>query len=158
MLGLILSGIWKSQVGRAATLLALAVLAIVVAAAAFTLWLASHDADVAQAARQGYVLLAEKTAAEAKAKELQRQVTAGAQALEEHRKRLVAAELVDQQQSTEREQEILEYEARLSQANRRCALSSDDIEFLQRDRAAPAQRSVRAGKGVRPGFPARPAR
>lgn len=83
-------------------------------------------------ARKGYVLLAEKTAAEAQAAELRRQINATAQSLEEHRRRLAAAEVADQQQTEEREREIAAYEIRLDQASRRCVLDRDDVEFLRR--------------------------
>lgn len=105
-------------------------------------WLKLHDAAVARNARAGYVLAAEKTAAEAQVAELQRQVRAGERALEEHRQRLAADQAYDQQQSIQREQEILAYEALLSQANRRCALSADDLRFLQHDGKAPDQRRI----------------
>lgn len=83
-------------------------------------------------ARKGYVLLAEKTAAEAQAAELRRQINATAQSLEEHRRRLAAAEAEEQQKAEDREREILAYEVRLDQANRRCVLDRDDLEFLRR--------------------------
>lgn len=89
------------------------------------------DPAVAREARSGYVLQAEKVAAEQTAAELLRQRNAATQALEEHRKRLAAAELLDEQKSAEREQEILAYEIRLSQANRRCLLDRDDLDFLR---------------------------
>lgn len=131
---------WQSRFGRPLIILIGAVALFWSAVG----WLTLHDAAVARQARAGYVLLAEKTAAQARADELQRQVTAGAQALEEHRKRLLAAELEDQQQTAEREQEILAYEALLSQANRRCALSADDLRFLQHRGKAPDQRRIGA--------------
>lgn len=83
-------------------------------------------------ARKGFVHLAEKIAAESEAAELRRQMNATAQSLEEHRRRLAAAQIADQQQTEEREREITAYEIRLDQANRRCVLDRDDLEFLRR--------------------------
>ncbi|MEH3125581.1 hypothetical protein [Agrobacterium cavarae] len=68
----------------------------------FRLWLSSHDA----AMLKGYVTLAEKTAAEARADEMERQRNAAAQALEDYRKRAVADALIQQRLETELEQAI----------------------------------------------------
>jgi uncharacterized protein YlxW (UPF0749 family) len=77
-------------------------------------------------ARAGYVLLAERTAAEAKAAEMERQRNAAAQATEEHRKRLEAAQAA----RDTLEQEISSYELQLSQKNRACLLDRSDRDFL----------------------------
>jgi hypothetical protein len=58
----------------------------------FRLWLSAHDA----ALLKGYVVLSEKTAAEAKAAELERQRNAAALALEDYRKRAAADALAQQ--------------------------------------------------------------
>ncbi|MBB2835512.1 UNVERIFIED_ORG: hypothetical protein GGD51_005695 [Rhizobium esperanzae] len=52
--------------------------------------------SAARQARAGYVVLAEKTAAEARADEMERQRDAAARAGEEHRKRLEAAKAAEQ--------------------------------------------------------------
>lgn len=81
-------------------------------------------------ARAGYVLLAEKTAAEAKAAEMERQRNAAAQATEEHRKRLEAAQAAEQAAKDTLETEISNYELQLSQKNRACLLDRSDRDFL----------------------------
>lgn len=83
-------------------------------------------------ARAGYVLLAEKAAAEAKADEMERQRNAAAQATEEHRKRLEASQAAEQAAKTTLEQEISSYELQLSEKNRACALTADDKRWLLR--------------------------
>lgn len=88
--------------------------------------------SAAREARAGYVLVAEKTAAEAKASEMERQRNAAAQATEEHRKRLEAAQASEQAAKDTLEQEIANYERTLSEANRKCVLDRDGINFLLR--------------------------
>ena len=78
------------------------IIAILLAFGGFRLWLSSHDA----ALLKGYVLLSEKTAAEAKAEELERQRNAAAQALEDYRKRAVADALTQQKRQAELEEAI----------------------------------------------------
>jgi len=86
--------------------------------------------SAAREARQGYVLLSEKTAAEARAAEMERQRNAAAQATEEHRKRLEAAQAQEQAAKDTLEDEIAKYELVLSQNNRACTLSPDDKRWL----------------------------
>ncbi|ASR06910.1 hypothetical protein CHY08_07135 [Rhizobium leguminosarum bv. viciae] len=88
--------------------------------------------SAAREARAGYVLLAEKTAAEAKAAEMERQRNAAAQATEEHRKRLEAAQAAEQAAKDTLESEIRSNELILSQKNRKCLADAADVEFLQR--------------------------
>lgn len=91
-----------------------------------------HVEAVKEEARAGYVLLAEKTAAEAKAAELQRQLDGAAtanRALERQQQIDAAA---DAQREKDRDNHILEMEMRLSQANRRCTISSDDLRDILR--------------------------
>ncbi|MBY5821497.1 hypothetical protein [Rhizobium leguminosarum] len=88
--------------------------------------------SAAREARAGYVLLAEKTTAEAKAAEMERQRNAAAQATEEHRKRLEAAESEITKSEITREAEIRGYELILSQKNRQCVADRDDVDFLNR--------------------------
>lgn len=87
-----------SLLARFAALIIVALLAF----GGFRLWLASHDATLLK----GYVLLSEKTAAEAKATELERQRNASAQALEDYRKRAVADALTQRKRQTELEEAI----------------------------------------------------
>lgn len=88
--------------------------------------------SAAREARAGYVLVAERTAAEAKASEMERQRNAAAQATEEHRKRLEAAEAQSAQSEITREAEIRGYELLLSEKNRQCLADAADVEFMQR--------------------------
>lgn len=83
-------------------------------------------------ARAGYVLLAERTAAEAKAAEMERQRNAAAQATEEHRKRLEAAQAAEQAARDTLETEIQSYELQLSEKNRACAVTAADRQWLLR--------------------------
>ncbi|MGR9384927.1 hypothetical protein [Rhizobium leguminosarum] len=88
--------------------------------------------SAAREARAGYVLIAEKTAAEAKAAEMERQRNAAAQATEEHRKRLEAAQASEQAAKDTLETEISNYERILSAKNRACIADSDDRTFILR--------------------------
>jgi hypothetical protein len=88
--------------------------------------------SAAREARAGYVLLAEKTTAEAKAAEMERQRNAAAQATEEHRKRLEAAQTAEQAAKDTLETEIQSYELQLGQKNRACLLDRADRDFLLR--------------------------
>ncbi|NEJ04313.1 hypothetical protein GR238_02680 [Rhizobium leguminosarum] len=88
--------------------------------------------SAAREARAGYVLLAEKTAAEAQAAEMERQRNAAAQASEEHRKRLAAAEAAEQTAKDTLETEIQSYELQLSEKNRACATTAADRDWLLR--------------------------
>ena len=116
----------SSKLGR----IILGATALVGAFFAFKLWLAAHDASVASRARSGYVLLAEKTTAEAKAAEIQRQLEAAKQSLASFQKRLDAETAQDKIDDKKREDEILSYERLLSEANRRCAVDQSDIDWL----------------------------
>jgi hypothetical protein len=88
--------------------------------------------SAAREARAGYVLIAEKTAAEAKAAEMERQRNAAAKASEEHRKRLAAAEAAEQAAKDTLEIEIQSYELQLSEKNRACAVTAADRQWLLR--------------------------
>lgn len=107
-----------------------AAVALVVAAAylGFRWWLHEHDAAILS----GYVLVAEKTAAEAKAAEMERQRNAAAQATEDHRKRLEAAQASEQAAKDTLENEIRSYELQLSEKNRACAITAADRDWLLR--------------------------
>ncbi|EJB03744.1 hypothetical protein Rleg9DRAFT_2581 [Rhizobium leguminosarum bv. trifolii WSM597] len=88
--------------------------------------------SAAREARAGYVMLAEKTTAEAKAAEMERQRDAAAEATEEHRKRLAAAEASEQAARDTLEIEIQSYELQLSEKNRACAVTAADRQWLLR--------------------------
>ncbi|WP_312809496.1 hypothetical protein [Agrobacterium cavarae] len=79
-----------------------AILIVLSIYAGFRLWLHAHDSAILQ----GYVLLSEKTAAEARANELERQRNAATQALEEYRKRAVADALTQQKLEAQLEEAI----------------------------------------------------
>lgn len=72
--------------------LKLAVAALATLAICHLYNIAIDNPSVRRAALEGYVLAAEKTAAEVKAAEMERQRDAVARSLEEHRKRAIAAE------------------------------------------------------------------
>ncbi|MGO6707586.1 hypothetical protein [Rhizobium johnstonii] len=85
----------------------------------------------ADAAREGYVLLAEKTAAEAQVVEMERQRNAAAQASEEHRKRLEASQAAEQSAKDTLEQEISAHEKALDAAGSNCRLTDADVRWLR---------------------------
>jgi molecular chaperone DnaK (HSP70) len=85
-------------------------------------------------ARAGYVLVAEKTAAEARAEEMERQRNAAAQATEEHRKRLQAAQASEQAAKDTLEKEIAEHEKALDAAGAVCRLTDADLRWLRNQR------------------------
>lgn len=68
----------------------------------FRFWLHAHDS----ALLKGYVLLSEKTAAEAKANEMERQRNAAALTLEDYRKRALADALTQQKLEAQLEEAI----------------------------------------------------
>lgn len=78
------------------------ILFILLVLCGFRLWLSAHD----EALLKGYVLLSEKTAAEAKAAELERQRNAAALALEDYRKRAAADALAQQALEAQLEEAI----------------------------------------------------
>ncbi|WP_027664965.1 hypothetical protein [Rhizobium leguminosarum] len=88
--------------------------------------------SAARQARAGYVLVAEKSAAEARAAEMERQRNAAAEAGEEHRRRLAAAEAAEQAARDTLETEIQSYELQLSEKNRACAVTAADRQWLLR--------------------------
>ncbi|QYA12115.1 hypothetical protein [Rhizobium sp. AB2/73] len=90
-----------------------------------------HVQTVKDEALKGYVLESEKTTAEAKAAELERQRNASAQALEEARKRQAADDAAQLAKDAQTEIEIADYEKKLSAANRQCLADPADVQFLQ---------------------------
>ncbi|MCZ7501279.1 hypothetical protein [Agrobacterium sp. ST15.13.015] len=67
-----------------------------------------HVETVKAEVLKGYVVLSEKTAAEARARELERQINAAARSLEEYRKRAVAAEKAKEEANERLEKLIAE--------------------------------------------------
>ncbi|MBY5608309.1 hypothetical protein HFO32_19110 [Rhizobium leguminosarum] len=88
--------------------------------------------SAARQARAGYVLIAERSAAESQAAEMERQRNAAAKAGEEHRRRLAAAEAAEQAARDTLETEIQSYELQLSEKNRACAVTAADRQWLLR--------------------------
>lgn len=91
---------------------------------------ATESAKAATAARAGYVLLAEKTAAEAKATELLRQVNAGQIVIASYQEIAKNAKAAEQTIADDAETRITEYEKRLEAAGRSCRLDQSDIDEL----------------------------
>ncbi len=89
-----------------------------------------HVQTVKDEALKGYVLESEKTTAEAKMAELERQRNASAQALEDARKRQAADEVAQQAKDAQTDKEIADYEQKLAAANRQCLADPSDVEFL----------------------------
>lgn len=87
--------------------------------------------NAAHAAREGYVLLAEKATAEAKATEMERQMKAASVALADNQARQAADEAFNQQMQVQTNKELSEYETKLAAANRQCLLDSSDRVWLQ---------------------------
>ncbi|GGD78254.1 hypothetical protein [Rhizobium anhuiense] len=82
-------------------------------------------------ARAGYVILAERTSADARAAEMERQRNAASLASEEHRKRLLAAEVAEQAARETLETEIQSNELQ-REKNRACAVTAADRQWLLR--------------------------
>lgn len=89
-------------------------------------------ANAAEAAKEGYVRIAEKAAADAKADELQRQLDAANTANQSLQDQINQNAVQNAQREKDRENDITGYELRLSAANRRCALNADDIDTIMR--------------------------
>lgn len=100
----------------------------------FKLWLHNHDASV----RSGYVLLSEKTAAEAEVNDMKKQIAIASKTLEEVRKRQLADDLVIQAKDAKNEKDIADYEQKLKDAkdeagkpvDNRCIATDNDARFL----------------------------
>ncbi len=90
-----------------------------------------HVQTVKEEALKGYVLESEKTTAEAKAAELERQRNAASQALEEARKRQAADDAAQLAKDAQTEIEIADYEKKISAANRSCLVDDADRLWLQ---------------------------
>ncbi len=106
------------------------IICVLLVVGGFRVWLSFHDAAVLE----GYVLLSEKTAAEAKAAEMERQRNAAALALEENRKRALADALIQQQAEAEQEKAIKNDNQNLDDGEYRW--SDDDRRWLCEQRGA----------------------
>jgi FtsZ-interacting cell division protein ZipA len=92
--------------------------------AAFMGWLAHHDHGI----REAMVKSFEQQAAEAQAKEAQRQAAAAGQAVEEYRKRLIAAQAQDKQASDQLKAITSLIASKQASS---CKLTPHDIEILR---------------------------
>ena len=82
-------------------------------------------------ARSGYVEFAEKTTAEAKAAEMERQRNVASQTLADAAKRQAADEIAQQARDTETDVAISDYEKKFAVANRQCLVDDADRQFMQ---------------------------
>lgn len=81
-------------------------------------------------ARRGYVLEAEKAAAEAQSAEMQRQAAAAKDALATFKAALAMADKKQVELSAKLDEDTKAYEAKLKAAGRSCRLSRDDVQWL----------------------------
>lgn len=99
------------------------------AAAALLFWLIIIPLEVSQA-KQGMVLEVRATAAEAKAAELERQVSAGRIVIEAYQVQLKNSRAAEATQRDEAEKRISEYEALRKTSGRSCSVDDIDRKFL----------------------------
>jgi len=88
--------------------------------------------DVAREAREGYVVLAEKTALETKIQIEQVRREKAEAISRKHAEALEKADALNNAEKARLEQENAEYEARLEAAGRRCELDGADIDWLRK--------------------------
>lgn len=91
---------------------------------------ATESAKAATAARQGYVVEARATAAEAKANELQRQVNAGQIVISSYQEIAKNAKAAEQKASDNAEQQIRDNETILRNTGRSWLLDQHDVDEL----------------------------
>jgi hypothetical protein len=91
---------------------------------------ATESAKAAAAARTGYVLEAEKTAAEAKSAKLERERKADQIVIDAYQAQLMNRLTLEALQNEQHEQEIADYEKKLSAAGRSCHVTDADRSFL----------------------------
>lgn len=82
-------------------------------------------------ARQGYVLVAEKVAAEAKANELERQLRAGQEVISAYQATLKKVRVEDAEQDSIFERDRKVFEDKIKAVGRTCGLNSDDLLWLR---------------------------
>jgi hypothetical protein len=87
-------------------------------------------AKAADAARSGYVLEAEKTAAEAKAAKIERDRAAAQIFIDAYQVQVMNRQTLDALENEQHEQEIADYEKKLSAAGRACHVTDADRSFL----------------------------
>lgn len=99
------------------------------AATALLFWVFVIPFEIREA-RQGMVLEVRATAAEAKAAELERQVSAGRIVIEAYQVQLRNSRAAEEAQRDETEKRISEYEALRKTAGRSCTVDDFDRRFL----------------------------
>jgi hypothetical protein len=99
------------------------------AASALLFWLLIIPLEVREA-KQGMVLEVRATAAEAKAAELERQVSAGRIVIDAYQVQLKNSRAAEASQRDEAEKRISEYEALRKTSGRSCSLDDIDRRFL----------------------------
>lgn len=104
-------------------------LAMGAAVAALLFWLIIIPLEVREA-KQGMVLEVRAVAAEAKAAELERQVSAGAIVIEAYQVQLKNSRAAEEAAAGEVEKRISEYEALRKTAGRSCTVDPADHRFL----------------------------
>lgn len=104
-------------------------LAMGAAAASLLFWLIIIPLEVREA-KQGMVLEVRAVAAEAKAAELERQVSAGAIVIEAYQIQLKNSRAAEEAAADEVEKRISEYEALRKTAGRSCTVDPADHRFL----------------------------
>jgi uncharacterized protein YlxW (UPF0749 family) len=97
-------------------------------ALAFDRWLASHDAGV----KAAQLALFQKTAAEAKAGEVQRQADAVNAAVGAYQRRLSESQAAETKAKTDLERGISDYEKHLADLKRQCLADDADVDFILR--------------------------
>ncbi len=77
-----------------------------------------------------YVVLVEKTAADAAAKEIKRQSDASKAVADNFQKQLTIAAAAEAKAQTDLEKGLAQYEQRLADAKRQCLLDNDDVSTI----------------------------
>lgn len=102
------------------------------ALALFLAWNTLFDnPSVAKAAREGFVVLAEKTALEARLAEERRRADAARKAVSGFAERLAESRTAQAAAEEKLEQEIAAHEQALRDAGRSCPLDQSDIDWLR---------------------------
>ncbi|MBZ9600774.1 hypothetical protein [Phyllobacterium chamaecytisi] len=90
----------------------------------------TERAKAADAARSGYVLEAEKKTAEAKAAKMEKDRAAAQIVIDAYQVQLLNRQTLDALENEQHEQEIADYEKKLSAAGRTCHVTDADRSFL----------------------------
>jgi erythromycin esterase-like protein len=96
----------------------------------FKVWLISHDTAVKAALKAELVQFYDQKAAEATAAEQKRQADAAKAATDDFQKQLTDAKAAEAKANADLEKGIAQYEARIADAKRQCALDADDVSAI----------------------------